>query len=187
MRAICEIAVFALSLLFVTPASAQKASVSTDLIGYVNFVAMNLEVSMPVARHWTINASARYSPFEFNLGEGRENARNKQQTYSAGARWWPWNVYSGWWVSGKMQYQEYNSGGFISDVTYEGDRLGVGVSGGYSYMIGKHFNVDFGLGLWGGWDKFAKYSCPVCGLTDDSGSKFFVLPTDVIIALSYVF
>lgn len=182
-----SMAVVLLLVLPVMRVSAQKAAISTDLVGYVNFVAMNVEVSLPVARHWTVNAAARYSPFEFNLGDGKENARNKQQTYSAGMRWWPWNVYSGWWLSGKLQYQEYNSGGFLSDTTYEGDRVGAGVSGGYSYMLGKHFNIDFGLGLWGGWDKFSKYACPVCGLTDDAGSKFFVLPTDVIIALSYVF
>lgn len=168
-------------------ARAQKASLSTDLIGYVNFVTMNVEASYPVARHWSVQAGLRYNPFTFNLGDGHENARNKQQSYAVGVRYWPWNVYSGWWMSGKMQYQEYNTGGIFSRKTREGDRYGIGVSGGYSHMVGKHFNIDFGVGLWGGWDKFSVYSCPVCGLTEDSGSKMFILPSDIIVALSYVF
>lgn len=168
-------------------ASAQKAAVSTDLVGYANFVTMNVEASVPVARHWSINAGVRYNPFTFDLGEGKEDARNRQQTYAAGMRYWPWNVYSGWWLAGKLQYQEYNSGGIVSRATYEGDRFGTGFSGGYSYMLGKHFNVDFGLGFWGGYDRFTRYACPVCGVTEDSGEKFFILPSDVIIAFSYVF
>ncbi len=168
-------------------AKAQKASVATDLVGYMNLVTMNMEASLPVARHWSVNAAVRYNPFEFNLGRDKENARNKQQAYAAGVRWWPWNVYSGWWLAGKVQYQEYNSGGILSAKTYEGDRFGTGFSGGYSYMLGKHFNLDFGLGFWGGIDKYVKYSCPVCGVSEDSGSKFFILPSDVMVALSYVF
>lgn len=166
---------------------AQKASVATDLVGYANLVTMNVEASVAVARHWTVNAGARYNPFTFDLGKGKESARNRQQTYAAGMRYWPWNVFSGWWLAGKLQYQEYNTGGIVSQTTYEGDRFGAGFSGGYSHMLGKHFNVDFGLGLWTGYDRFTKYACPVCGITEGSGEKFFVLPSDVIIAFSYVF
>lgn len=76
------------------PASAQNASVSTDMVSYANFATLNLEASVPMARHWSVNASVKYNPFEFDLGEGREDARNKQQAYALGMRWWPWNVYS---------------------------------------------------------------------------------------------
>lgn len=168
-------------------ALAQKASVSTDLLGYANFITMNVEASCPVARHWSVNAEVRYNPFTFDLGEGREDARNRQQAYAAGVRWWPWNVYSGWWLGGKLRYQEYNSGGIVSRKTREGDRYGAGVSGGYSYMLGKHLNIDFGLGFWSGMDRYSVYECPVCGVTEASGSKFFILPTDIMVALSYVF
>ena len=141
-----------------TNLNAQKASLSTDLLGYANFVTMNLDASYPVSRHWSINAG-----------------------------WWPWNVYSGWWLGGKMQYQEYNTGGIFSRKTREGDRYGAGVAGGYSYMLGRHLNLDFGIGLWGGMDKYSVYECPVCGVTSSSGAKFFILPSDIMVALSYVF
>lgn len=184
------IALFFSAMLFLTPlndADAQKASLSTDLVGYLDFVTMNLEASYPIARKWSINAGVRYNPFTFNLGNGREDARNKQKSYAAGVRFWPWHVFSGWWLAGKLQYQEYNRGGILSQKTTEGDRFGAGLSGGYAYMIGKHFNVEFGLGFWGGFDKFTTYSCPVCGLTEAAGQRFFVLPSEVLVALSYVF
>ena len=50
-----------------------------------------------------------------------------------------------------------------------------------------NFNLEFGLGFWTGVKKYAAYDSPVCGLTVESGLKAFILPNDVIIAVSYVF
>lgn len=170
-----------------TEMSAQKGSLSTDLLGYLDFVTLNAEASYPMARKWTLTAAVKYNPFTFNLGEGREQARNRQQTYAAGVRFWPWHVYSGWWMSGKVQYQEFNTGGIFSDTTREGDRMGAAIAAGYSVMLGKHLNLEFGAGLWSGVEAFTTYSCPECGLTQSGGQKIFFLPADVTVALSYIF
>lgn len=169
-------------------ASAQKMSLSTNVMEYVNFMTFNAEASYAVSRHWSGAAAFRYNPFSFHFGgEDGKDMQNRQQTYSLGVRYWPWHVHSGWWLSGKAQYQEYNSGGIISLKTREGDRVGLAVAAGYSRMILKNLNLEFGAGLWGGGDKYKVYSCPVCGLTEESGSKFFVLPDDLILGFSYVF
>ena len=75
----------------------------------------------------------------------------------------------------------------VSSRTDEGDRFGLGVAAGYAYMLGKHFNLDFGVGLWSGYDLYTRYSCPSCGVTEASGGRFFVLPDDILIAVTYVF
>ena len=139
--------------------------------------------SVPVSRRWTVNAGLKYNPFAF----GKEKFRNKQQAYYAGMRYWPWHSYSGWWMSGKIQYQEFNAGGLGRAETSEGDRVGLGLGAGFAYMVGKHFNVEFGASLWGGMEWFTTYSCPVCGDLELSGRKIFILPCDVIIAISYIF
>ena len=54
-------------------------------------------------------------------------------------------------------------------------------------MLSAHLNMEFGLGLWGGVDMYRKYDCPVCGLTEKTGRKGFVLPDGVKIAVAYVF
>lgn len=186
-RLIMIAAVSAAFLLPESPASAQKGSLSTDFLGYLDFVTLNLEASCPLARKWSATATVRYNPFTFNLGEGREHARDRQQAYAAGVRFWPWHVYSGWWISGKVQYQEYNTGGIFSDKTREGDRFGAVLAAGYAYMIGRHLNLEFGAGFWSGMDAYTAYSCPVCGLTESTGKKVFFLPADVVVAISYVF
>lgn len=85
------------------------------------------------------------------------------------------------------QYQEYNRGGIKSPETTEGDRIGAGLSGGYTYMIGKHFNLEVGVGVWGGHDRYIKYACPTCGRVQDEGDKYFVMLSDILLSFAYVF
>ena len=166
-------------------AFSQKGGISTNILEYLNLGTLNAEGSYAFSRYWTVNAGLRYNPFSFKIGDKEVN--NRQQSYYAGVRYWPWYAYSGWWVGSRARYQEYNAGGLTGKRTDEGDRFGLGFSAGYAYMIGRHFNLDFGIGLWGGYDKYTTYSCPTCGVTLDSGGRFFVLPDEILLAITYVF
>lgn len=164
---------------------AQKISLSSNVLDLANLGTTNAELSYAVHRHFSATAGFKYNPFYF--ADANKEFRSRQISYWTGVRWWPWHVYSGWWFGGKLRYQEYNSGGLFSERTSEGDRFGAGISAGYTHMILKHLNLDLGAGVWGGYDKFTTYACPTCGLTLDKGSKAFVLPSDLIVSLCYVF
>lgn len=168
-------------------ASAQKFSISTDLLGYARLGTLNLDASYALARRWSLTAGVRYNPFTFKKGDPERQFQYRQQSYAVGMRLWPWHAWSGWWFAGKLRYQEYNKGGIISARTEEGDRFGAGLYAGYTHMLSPHFNLEFGAGLWSGLSAYRQYSCPVCGLTVGSGTKFFLLPDDVMISLVYVF
>ena len=167
------------------PAFAQRYAVSTNLVQYANYGTLNGEGSMAVARHGTLGLAVRYNPFSYTKKDGP--VQNKQRALALSYRWWPWHVYSGWWLGPRAQFQEYNAGGMRSAETREGRRVGVAVQGGYSYMIGPHLDLEFGLGVWAGRDRYTTYECPVCGLTTGEGKKAFLLPDDVVIALTYIF
>ena len=166
---------------------AQKASVSTNLLGYAALGTMNVDASYAVSRHWSLSAGLKYNPFTFRKGDASRQFQCRQQSYSVGARMWPWHIWSGWWFASKVRYQEYNVGGILNAETREGDRLGLGLYSGYTHMISRHFNLEFGLGLWGGWDNYTKYSCPVCGIKIEEGRGGFLLPDDVMVSFVYVF
>ena len=155
--------------------SAQRFSVSTNVVDYADFGTLNVEGDLAVARRWTLIAGAKYNPYLFR-SETPEPLSARQRLVSAGMRFWPWHVFSGWWLSGKVQYQEFNRGGIRSAETDEGDRYGAGLSAGFSYMLHPHVNVSLGAGVWAGY-----------GMTEDSGEKTFILPNDLILSLSYVF
>lgn len=184
MNIVKHIGVLLCSLVTIT-VYGQKYSVSTNALGYLNFGTLNLEISYAPHRNWSLSAAARYNPFSFTI-KGKP-ARTRQQAYSIGTRYWPWHIYSGWWVSARLQYQEYSTGGIISPETEEGDRFGAGLSAGYTYMIHPHVNLDFGIGFWSGIQQYARYGSPVCGLTVERGRKAFILPDNVVIGISYVF
>ena len=166
---------------------AQRVSVSTNLLGYAQLGTMNVEASYAVARKWSVTAGIRYNPFTYHKGDVEDQFQYRQQSYSLGVRMWPWHTWSGWWMAAKARYQEYNVGGIFSRETSEGDRVGMGLYSGYTLMVSRHLNMEFGLGLWTGLDVYRRYSCPICGLTTAQGRKVFVLPDDIMVALVYVF
>lgn len=175
---------FALSLSCLA-ARSQTFAVATNVMDYADFCTLNLEASYGFDRHWTVNAGFRYNPFSFRSANGAMQRR--QCSFSAGTRFWPWHIYSGWWLSAELRYQEYNHGGIRSPATAEGDRFGAGAGCGYAYMIAPRLNLDFGLGLWAGYDRYTEYDCQTCGKITDRGDRFFVLPASVIVALTYIF
>lgn len=168
-------------------ASAQRWSVGTNVVDYLNLGTINLEGSVAVAQHVSFNVGARVNPWTFNYADEERQFQNRKQCYYAGMRFWPWHIYSGWWAGLQGQYQEYNRGGVFKQKTEEGDAYGVGFSVGYTLMIHKWFNVEFGAGAWAGSTKYTTYACPYCGKILDQGNKFFFWPNDVMISLVYIF
>lgn len=158
-------------------ADAQELSFSTNIVDYARTGTANLEASYGFTRHWTVNAGMKYDA----------GGSARQQLFSVGGRYWPWHIYSGWWLCGKMQYQEFNEAVNPALETCEGDRYGAGFSGGYSRMLGRHFNLDLGVGLWTGYTSYVTYACPTCGRIIGSENRLFILPNDLMIALSYIF
>lgn len=187
MKAIYRIIAAAVLVFSCRCASAQDFSLSTDLLGYARLGTMNIDASYAVSRRWSLVAGARYNPFTFRKGDAQRQFQSRQQSYSVGARLWPWHIWTGWWFAGKLRYQEYNMGGIISRKTEEGDRVGAGLYAGYTHMLTAHVNLEFGVGLWAGMDRYMEYDCPVCGNVLASGRKAFLLPDDIMISVAYVF
>lgn len=167
---------------------AQEMSLSTNVLGLANLGTMNMEASWGFSRHWTANVGVRYNPFTFPGREGvADRMQARQRTVAVGGRFWPWHIHSGWWLAGKAQYQEYNMGGILEAETSEGDRIGGGLTGGYTYMLSPRFNLEVGAGVWAGYETYTTYACPECGRITGRGDRPFVLPNELLLGLVYVF
>ena len=101
-------------------ANAQSFRLSTNLADCANLGTLNLEAAYGMSRHWSLSASVKYNPFEY--GDEDAALQSKQRSVSVGARYWPWHVYSGWWASGDLRYQEYRTVAPSSPLTTQGDR-----------------------------------------------------------------
>ena len=167
-------------------ASAQTWSVSTNVVDWINFGTVNVEASAAVARNVTLNASYRFNPWTFHAGEA-EQLQNRMHTANMGVRWWPWHIYSGWWFGGGAQYQEYNRGGVLTHESEEGDAFGADITGGYTVMINKYLNLEFGVSFWGGWKDYTRYACTNCGKIVADGEKWFLTPNNMKVAVTWIF
>lgn len=167
-------------------ARAQRWSASTNVIDWAGLGTLNAEMGWGATRHFSVGAGMKYNPWEYRSPEGAE-FRDKQLTAYLCGRWWPWFIWSGWWLQGKLQYREYNSGGFSGPATEEGDAFGAGLSFGYSLMLMRHLNIEFGAGFWAGCRKYVSYACPTCGRITGSGLKGFILPDNLSVSMQFIF
>ena len=167
-------------------ASAQRFSVGTNAVDWLSLGTINAEASVAVSQRVSFHVGAELNPWTYAAGDQKKQFELRQNSYWAGARWWPWHVYSGWWFGADARYSIYNLGGVIKRETEEGDAYGGGLYGGYSIMLNETWNLDLGAGLWGGYKKYVKYACPLCGVKVDEGEKVFFLP-DARIAIQLIF
>lgn len=177
-----------------------RFAISTNVVDWGWFLSPNLEIQYAVGRHVSLDASAIYNGWTYNNSDMQKRNRQCRQEYSLGMRWWPWYVYSGWWVGAGAQYQEYSRRP-MDNVFHkeEGDAYGITLSGGYSIHVNPWFNVDIGLGFWAGSKSYKVYesvdkACPECGKRIDrtDGSEapskgFFFSPEQVLISLMFIF
>ena len=86
-------------------AMAQNWAVAVNTADMLDLGTISLEGSVAVSQHWSIDAGAKVNPWTFNRHNtwnglfsepDPDQKQSRKQTYAIGARWWPWNVYSGW-------------------------------------------------------------------------------------------
>ncbi len=170
--------------------SAQKIGLSANFGEVAYYGTIDSELQYAVAQNWTLSAGGSYNPWSFDdLGVDGE-VHHRRRDFAVGTRWWPWHVYSGWWVSAEGMIQEYNEAHDLfskGDYANEGVRFGARLGAGYTYMLSSWLNFDFGLRMYGGWTDYVTYACPVCGRKVDEGFKKFFLPDEIVFALMFVF
>ncbi len=181
------IIIAALALLTAFQASAQRFSVGTNALEWATLGTMEADLSAALARRVTFHVGVQYNPWTFHKGDVDRQFESRQLSGWAGFRYWPWHVYSGWWVGADAKYTQYNIGGFRADrLTEEGDAIGGALWGGYDIMLSDRWNIDLGVGVWAGNKRYRDYSCPICGRIVEQGNKFFIIP-DLRVAIQYIF
>lgn len=182
-----KLALTVVSLLLATNVFAQKFAISTNIVDWGFLGTMNIEADYAVHRHVSLNADVRINPWVFRKGDEQKQFQNKMQTYAVGVRWWPWYIYSGFWAGAKLQYMEYDCGGIFKRFNEKGDAYGLGLSLGYMFIISPEFNINLGLGGWGGYRKYKRYEWTCCGPEIESGNKMFFWPNELLLSFVYVF
>ncbi len=162
-------------------------AISTNMLSLAALGTVSAEFQYEIHRHVSLGAQMRFNPWTYNRGvEGQ--FQHNEQTFSFGAKYWPWYVYAGWWFGGSAQFQNYRNGGCFWDKTNEeGKAYGLGLSLGYSILLRKWLNVDIAIGGWGGYKDYVTYDNSRFQTAVGMGKKFFLAPNEVSVSAVFLF
>lgn len=180
------------------PLRGQQFSVSTNIAEWANLGTMNADAGMSVSRHFSVHVGVRINPWTFGTSDPEDSYKqitdeNKKmfsqgkECVSLSVRYWPWYVFSGWWLRAKAQFSNYDRGGLFRPERHQGWGAGLGLGVGYSWMFNDRWNLEFGVAGWGGW--CSERTWPKMNSQDkvEPVGRWFILPDEVVIGVSYVF
>lgn len=160
-------------------------AISTNLMDWLDLGTANLSVEYAFARRWSADVVTEYNFLSLRGGA----LKDKRRGVTVGVRYWPWHTYSGFWVRPFMGAESSDAAGLpLKFLNKRCDRFGAGVSGGYSLMIARNLNLDFGIGFWGG----LRHDLPGGTETNANGTAparswgGYIAPKDIRISLMFV-
>lgn len=75
----------------------------------------------------------------------------------------------------------------LENYRFEGWFAGAGLSYGYAWMLGKHWNLEAQLGIGYAYSRYDQFQCIECGERLGSDSNHYFGPTKAAINLVYLF
>jgi hypothetical protein len=157
----------------------------------------NLGLEFGVSERGTINMAGGYNPW--NLKGVENNGANKKLVHWAAAleyRYWFCEKFNGHFLGAHVLGGMYNIGGHELPLLfgkgskafrYEGFAAGGGVSYGYQWMLGMHWNLEATLGVGYLYLKYNQYECPKCGSQIESKPRNYFGPTNAGVTIMYLF
>lgn len=175
-------------------ARAQDVAVKTNLLADA-FLSPNLGIEIGLAPKWSLDVSGQFNAW--TLSHGR---RWKHWLVQPEARYWFCEALGGHFLGFHALTGQYNVGhidtGFkflgtdfsnFKHHRYQGWFGGLGVAYGYSWLLGKHWNLEAELGIGWAHTRFDRFECAGCGRRSGKGHHNYVGPTKAAVNLVYVF
>ena len=181
---ICRI--FALLLIILTStAKAQKVSISNNLL-YDATLTPNLRVGVRVAPKWSLGLTAGYRPWPTN---DKTDQKWRHLLISPSVRYWRDSVNVHHFFGANLIYAHYNVANLhlpfglyksLRDERHEGDMGAIGIFYGYSWPLGRHWNIEAMIGAAIGYARYNRYECGHCGRKIGREGTVFGMPQAAI-------
>lgn len=174
--------------LFVQKTNAQTFSIASNIADWAYLGTINLEGGMGVARRLSVSLGGKLNLWHFDDKKNNVVIQDQRETAYLGIKFWPWYVYSGWWVGAKGQYEKRISSNVWRPALENSTAIGGVLSTGYAIMLNKHLNIDFGVGAFGGrYIDYTLYRCSDCKEIRQQGPRNFIRFDDILITMTYIF
>lgn len=177
-------------------ACGQKVAVKSNMLYDIAALTANAGVEVGLAPRWTLDLSANYNGWTLS-----HDRRWKHWLVQPEARYWFCDRFIGHFVGVHALGGRYNAGGVkngisflgtdfsqLSDKRYQGWAAGAGFAYGYSWVLGRHWNLEAEIGAGYVYTRYDVYPCATCGkkLAEDQ-PHHYVGPTKAAVNLVYTF
>ncbi len=175
------IGIVLLLLVFTQQMFAQKVTLSNNLL-YDATLTPNLRIGVRLSPHWSLGVTGGYRPWPTS---DETSTKWKHLLVSPDLRYWIDSVNVHHFFGINPVYVHYNLSGIHLPFNlyqldkgqrYQGDFGGMGVFYGYSWPLGRHWNIEAAIGAVVGYTKYDTYKCGHCGTKLDDAKKVLVLP-----------
>ena len=192
-------------------ARGQVVGVKTNLLDDV-FANINIGLEAGVAPRWTVEVpvSLNYWIFKDDAWVFRRDGRWKHYALQPGVRYWFCSRFSGHFLGAHLHGGQYNVGGFksglrlpgwngdgkyvgtdfsnLDDTRLQGWFVGGGISYGYAFILGRHWNLELELGVGYSYTRYDQFRCTGCGKkVAEDVPHHYAGPTKAAINLVYLF
>ena len=168
-------------MLLTIPVKAQQVTISNNLL-YDATLTPNLRVGLRLAPHWSMGVTAGYRPWPT---DDHKEKKWKHLLVSPDVRYWTDSVNVHHFFGVNLIYSHYN----VADVKFpfglwksvrderrQGDLGAIGAYYGYSWPLGRFWNLEAHIGAAIGYTKYDRYECGHCGTKIGTDNKIFVMP-----------
>lgn len=172
---------------FAIPVAAQQWALKTDLPYWLT-ATPNLGLEAGLSPRLTLDLEASANPFTFS-----NNRKWKHWMVRSELRYWLCERFYGHFFGIHLGAGEYNLARISlpwphlkKQYRYEGWMVQAGVSYGYTWVLGKRWNLEATLGLGYIHADYKRFDCPKCGEYRNRDKKNYVAPTHVGVNLIYL-
>lgn len=196
-----------LCLAFHANASAQNVALKTNLL-YDATATANLGIEVGLAPKWTLDLSGNV-----HFWDAWGDARLRHWLVQPEARYWFCERFNGHFLGFHALGGQYNFGNIknnidwfpwgyngatkqfaagslvpMNDHRFQGWGVGAGVAYGYSFILGRHWNLELELGMGYIYTRYDVFQCKNCGKKISENNPYhYVGPTKAAINLVYEF
>ena len=164
-----------------TDVHAQQVTISNNLL-YDATLTPNLRVGYRLGPQWSIGLTAGYRPWPTDDAVTR---KYRHLLLSPSVRFWTDSVNVHHFFGANIIYSHYNVGGItfpfgmyksVRNERKQGDLVALGVFYGYSWPLGRFFNLEAVVGAALGYTSYDRYECAHCGKLLGRDKKLFGMP-----------
>lgn len=194
-RTILIMVVMALAACMCERAMCQDVAVKTNLLSDA-VLNPNAGVEIGLAPKWTLDVSGQFNGWTLS-----HDRRWKHWAVQPEARYWFCDRFAGHFVGLHAHGGQYNIGGIdgrinflgtdarkLKDTRYQGWFAGAGISYGYAWILGRHWNLEAEIGIGYSYTRYDRFRCSGCGKKIETDkTHHYVGPTKAAVNLVYLF